>query len=272
MFDLNYQAASIRNRQVELNAVFDNLHGQFMPGYKPRSVIFTDIPFSEPGIKPAKVTTYGIVFSQGAISYTGIPTHLAVNGAGFFILGDGAKKHYTRDGRFYWKDCTLIHQTGMKLMGYPLDGNGNITGSLGDIRMEMDPGSKLYRGRYTNYKFDASGKLYGETNSIDPLTGQVVSVSTPLYQVALSGFTNPNGLKMRGDTVYEESGFSGCPVTGTAGGGALGVIVPASLEVSTVDFAREAAAVGMARQGYDADFASFKVMDAMIKKAINLNP
>ncbi|MCD6310747.1 MAG: flagellar hook basal-body protein [Candidatus Eremiobacteraeota bacterium] len=270
MFDYNYQVNAIVNNQQMLNTHFTNLQNQFTPGYKARSIDFTDVMGQTASGKSAKVQSSGIIFTQGAIAKTSTPTDLAVNGNGFFTLFDGRRLHYSRDGRFRWKDGALTHPSGMKLMGFPLDIHGNIAGKMGPIQMSMDPNSVLFGGRYMNYRFDEAGKLYGETTVIDPLTKQAVTTTTPLYQVALSAFANPSGLSMTSNTTYSASKSSGAGVVGVAGQGALGQIVPQSLEMSNVDFAQQAAAIGMTRQNYEANFAAFRSMNRLTEDAIRL--
>ena len=270
MFDYNYQTNAIVNNQQKLNTHFSNLQNQFTPGYKAHTIQFTDVMGRTMGGKAAKVRSGGIIFSQGAIARTNNPTDLAVNGNGLFTLYDGRRVQYSRDGRFRWQNGALTHPTGMQLMGFPLDSQGNIAGRMGPVQMSMDPNSAMFGGRYMNDRFDASGKLYGESTVIDPLTKQAVTTSTPLYQIALTTFANPSGLAITSNTTYEVSKSSGPAVVGVAGQGAIGQIAPQSLEMSNVDFAQQAAAIGMTRQNYEANFAAFNSMNRLTEKAINL--
>ncbi|WP_206830640.1 flagellar hook-basal body protein [Alicyclobacillus fructus] len=41
-------------------------------------------------------------FSQGALVHTGIPTHLAIEGSGFFVVQTPSGRMYTRAGNFIW--------------------------------------------------------------------------------------------------------------------------------------------------------------------------
>lgn len=269
MFDMNYQVNAILNNQQQLNTYFNNLQNQFTPGYKAESVNFTDI-MNQSMAGRAKARSSGIIFSQGAIAQTGNPTDLAINGNGFFMLSDGVATHYTRDGRFTWKDGQLVHPTGMKAMGYALDECGNVSSRLGPISLNLDAASKLWGGRYTGFHFDGTGKLYGDKTDVDPLTKQVVTTSVPLYQVAVASFANPSGLRKSGTTTFMESENSGQAVVGVSGQGALGQVVPQSLEMANVDFAQQAAAIGMAKINYNANFAAFRAMDKLTESAIGL--
>ncbi len=266
---MNYQANAIMYTQQRLNSHFVNLQNQFTPGYKPEQVEFRDLVTGYGG-KGAQVKSSGIIFEQGQIVKTANPTNLAIEGNGFFVLNDGVRTHYTRDGRFMFKNGELVNPEGLKVMGYQLDNNGNISSDLQPISLNFDPKTKLYGGKYTGFHFDSSGKLYGDRTVIDPLTGKAVTTSVPLYQVAVASFANPSGLTKTGTTTFAETENSGQAVVGTAGQGALGRIHPSSLEMATVDFAQQAAAIGMAKQNYEANFAAFKAMDKRRQSAINL--
>lgn len=270
MFDMNYQANSVMHNQQLLNSRFSNLQNQFTPGYKSEQTNFQDMVTGFGG-KGAKVSRKTINFSQGPIAKTGKSTDLALKGNGFFVVNDGNRSHYTRDGRFsIGKDGFMVNPEGLKAMGYQLDNQGNISSEQQPINLAYDPKSKLYGGKYSSFHFDRSGKLYGAQKTTNPLTGKVVERTVPLYQVAIGSVANPSGLKKSGSTTFVPTDDSGDAVVGTAGQGALGHVEPGSLEMSNVDFAREAAAIGMAKQNYEANFAAFKAMDKLRQQAISL--
>lgn len=270
MFDMNYQTNAIMGNQQQMNTYFTNLQNQFTPGYKAETVNFGDL-MGQAMAGQAKIKSSGIVFTQGQLVQTQNPTDLAISGNGFFVVSDGARSNYTRDGRLEFRDGFLTHKaTGMKVMGYALDANGNPTSQLTPVNLGLDPVTKLYAGRFTNFHFDAAGKMYGDTAMTDPLTKQTVVSSVPIFQVAVGSFANPSGLRKSGTTTFMETENSGQAVVGTPGQGALGIVAPQYLEMSNVDFAQQAAAIGMAKQNYEANFAAFKAMDKMTENAIGL--
>jgi flagellar hook protein FlgE len=269
MFDMDYQANAVQYVQERMNSNFANMQNQFTPGYKSEQVNFHDL-MNGYGGKGAMVQKKTIIFEQGQIVKTPNATDLAIEGNGFFVVNDGIKNHYTRDGRFTFKNGELVSPEGLKVMGYQLDNNGNITSEMQPINMNFDPQTKLYGGKYTGFHFDSTGKFYGERTTVDPLTGKAVSTSVPLYQAAVGSFANPSGLTKTGNTTFAESENSGSAVVGTAGQGALGRIHPNSLEMASVDFAQQAAAIGMAKQNYEANFAAYRAMDKLRQSAIGL--
>ena len=67
-------------------------------------------------------------FTQGNITSTDNPMDLAINGGGFFQVGDGnSPVMYSRNGQFK-VDRTgyVVNNDGLRLMGYPADGTGVI--------------------------------------------------------------------------------------------------------------------------------------------------
>ncbi|NPA12611.1 MAG: flagellar hook protein FlgE [Aquificae bacterium] len=76
-------------------------------------------------------------FSQGALMNTNTPTDLALDGEGFFMVQDSTGlTYYTRAGQFRTNaDGDLINLNGMKLLGWMLDENGNISGAIQSIRI-----------------------------------------------------------------------------------------------------------------------------------------
>ncbi|MGF1510214.1 MAG: flagellar hook protein FlgE [Myxococcota bacterium] len=79
------------------------------------------------------------LFEQGAIIGTQRATDLAINGRGFFVLrseSDPQELMFTRNGQFSAdNDGFLETATGLRVQGYPADGNGGFLSTLGDIRI-----------------------------------------------------------------------------------------------------------------------------------------
>lgn len=204
-----------------------NFKNQFTPGYKSRSQWGGE---------------NDLVWTQGEIFKTQTLTNLAINGVGCFGLQSEGVIAYTRDGRFTFQDGLLRNNDGWSLLGMPVDTMGNIIGEAGPIRLDTDPNTRLYGGRYTGFHFDEVGKLYGESTLTDPVTGQQITTHTPLYQVVLYQFPNPAGLQDQNGpshNIWTASPRSGQPVSGVPGQGALGAICPRSLELANVNFLQE---------------------------------
>jgi flagellar hook protein FlgE len=80
------------------------------------------------------------MFNQGALVSTENPTDLALAGEGFFVVQGNAAgvdgTFFTRAGQFHLdKAGYMVNDQNLKLQGYQADDNGNITGSVGNIRV-----------------------------------------------------------------------------------------------------------------------------------------
>jgi len=120
--------SGLRNHQIWLDVIGNNIANANTPGFKASSVQFMDIlgqtlntgiapSATKGGTNPTQIglgVTLGSVtpnFLQGSIQTTNRNTDLAIQGDGFFILANGADRVYTRAGAF------------------TLDANGNLVDS-----------------------------------------------------------------------------------------------------------------------------------------------
>src|SRR5208283_3746274 len=94
-----------------LSAVANNLTNQNTTGYKDTTVLFSDLFYQTLGttgegdpIQVGAGTEVGsmpALFTQGSVESTGVPTDVAIQGSGFFVVqnSDGTV-NYTRAGDF----------------------------------------------------------------------------------------------------------------------------------------------------------------------------
>lgn len=80
------------------------------------------------------------IFAQGSLESSDSPTHMAINGEGFFMLRDAASSAadmYTRAGQFRFDDNSyLVNPTGSFVQGWTLDPTTGLpVGSVGDITL-----------------------------------------------------------------------------------------------------------------------------------------
>ena len=101
--------------------------------------------------------------SQGSMQATGRQTDLAIEGNGFFALGDGSRKFYTRDGSFALdgNNNLVSASTGLKVLGWKADPSTGIidtnTQVSGDSSIPI-PIGLLSTARQTS-KIDLGGNL-----------------------------------------------------------------------------------------------------------------
>lgn len=116
-------------------------------------------------------------------------------------------------------------------------------------------------GQLSGYNIGADGIILGRYTN-----GQ----SQKLGQVALSNFTNPQGLTPLGDSMWAESSTSGIPLTGAPGSASLGAVQSGAKEDSNVDLTAELVNMITAQRVYQANAQSIKAQDAVLQTLVNL--
>jgi flagellar hook protein FlgE len=93
---------------------------------------------------------------------------------------------------------------------------------------------------------------------------------TPLGKVALTRFTNPQGLTKLGDTTWKQSTASGAPIPGEPGTGSFGLIQSGSLEQSNVDLSKQLVNLIVAQQAYQANSQTISAENKIIETILNI--
>ena len=132
---LSTAVTGLRGHQQKLDVVGNNIANVNTVGFKMSQVRFEDLlsqtvqgatgPQERGGINPSQVgmgmriSSINDIHSQGAITSTDRETDLAIEGAGYFIVGDGTgNEYYTRAGSFGLDaNGTLVNDNGMFLLG-----------------------------------------------------------------------------------------------------------------------------------------------------------
>ena len=117
-----------------LNTIANNLANMNTTAFKSQSTKFSDLFYQQLGSTGAgdpiqvgagtQVATNETDFSQGSITSTGNATDVALNGNGFFVVGEGSGSYeYTRAGNFSLTSTGgLVTTNGLDVMGYPAAG------------------------------------------------------------------------------------------------------------------------------------------------------
>jgi len=146
--------SGMKNHMSYMDVVGNNIANVNTIAFKSSRVTFQDIlgqtvrgagtPQSgRGGTNPAQVglgmQLGGIdnLMTQGSLQSTGKLTDFAVQGDGFFVVGDGQRNYYTRDGAFDIDvEGTLVNPvTGLKVMGWRAD---PVTGAV-DTDAALEP-------------------------------------------------------------------------------------------------------------------------------------
>jgi flagellar hook protein FlgE len=190
--------SGMKNHMAFMDVVGNNIANVNTIAFKSSRVTFQDIlgqtvrGASSPqagrgGSNPAQVglgmQLGGIdnIMTQGSLQSTGKLTDFAIQGDGFFVVSDGTRNYYTRDGAFDIDVAgNLVNPvTGLKVMGWKADpsGNVNVEGPLEPLAIPF--GTRI-SARATS-KVVMAGNLDAGTptyNAGPPVTGAVNSTLT----------------------------------------------------------------------------------------------
>ncbi|HEX3353857.1 MAG: flagellar hook protein FlgE [Terriglobales bacterium] len=134
-----------------LSAIANNLANQNTTGFKSVRVLFRDVFYQNFGttgsgdpIQLGAGTQIGSLpsqFTQGTVQTTGVPTDVAIQGGGFFVVQNGGVVSYTRDGTFAVdKNNFLVTSAGQQVLGYPAV-NGVVTPGVGLAALQLGAGT-----------------------------------------------------------------------------------------------------------------------------------
>jgi flagellar hook protein FlgE len=282
--------SGLQANQTYMDVVGNNISNVNTTAYKTQNIHFSDLlndtlgygspasaqPGGLEGIDPVQVGmgvgqgSVNIVNTQGSVQDTGRPTDLAIHGGGYFILNDGKQNYFTRDGSFtIAKDGTLENgANGMKVQGWNNTGSGiTTTGAPSDIKVSLtdptNPNSQL-----KSFSVGKDGTIVGVYDDGN---------SQPIAQLAMSDFSNPDGLIRDGDNLYT-AGVNSGPIKfgastyATAGTGTLGTIASGELEGSNVDLAAQFANMIQAQQGFNANTKVITTTNNMMQSVISIVP
>ncbi len=110
--------------------VTSNMANIDTPNYKDTQVLFSDLFYQNLSTTGsgdpiqlgagAKVGSMPSMFTQGSVSSTGVPTDVAIQGNGFFVVQQNGVTSYTRAGNFSVdKNNFLVTADGQQVLGYP---------------------------------------------------------------------------------------------------------------------------------------------------------
>jgi len=130
--------------QTDMDVISNNIANINTVGYKSSSVTFDEV-FSQTikggadsgsglSANPEQVGmgvnigSVNVNENQGSLQSTGNASDAAIQGNGFFVLGDGQAKYYSRDGSFILDSSgnLVSSSSGMKVLGWTADSSWNI--------------------------------------------------------------------------------------------------------------------------------------------------
>ncbi len=139
--------SGLNANMTALSVIGNNIANMNTVGFKASRVSFADIlSQSITGVSGTSQIGLGVtlsavtpLFNQGTFETTSSGLDLAIDGDGFFILRDSSGAlFYSRAGQFNIdKDGYIVNPEGYVVRGYQADSSGNITGTLGDLKVSF---------------------------------------------------------------------------------------------------------------------------------------
>lgn len=140
--------AGLRTHQTRMDVIGNNIANVNTTAYKSQSMVFSDLLYQTTqaasgannatgrgGVNPRQIglgsKTGAIstaITTQGFAQSTNNPFDIMISGDSFFIVSDGSQNFFTRDGSFTVDGAgnLVMSTTGYKVMGWPVDENGEI--------------------------------------------------------------------------------------------------------------------------------------------------
>jgi flagellar basal-body rod protein FlgG len=261
---LNSAATGLRALSTSIDVIANNLANAETTAFKRSRVNFEDLMYialKEPGAQSAtgdvsptgifiglgtKVSNTTIDPSQGPLDNSGGDLDVAISGNGFFkvktipSIGNGVG--YTRAGNFIQnKDGDLILNIGD---GYRLIPPINVPRGSTEINIGLD-------GTVTYLKPGATTR-------------------SNAGQLQVAQFTNPQGLKLVGGSIYVETDASGPPIESIPGEDGAGQTMQGYLEGSNVDPVKELVSLIKTQRAFELNSQSIQTADQALQTIGNL--
>ena len=192
-----------------------------------------------------KVQSTELDFTQGALEQTGQNLDLAIVGDGFFRVSDGVETFYTRAGNL------------------SVNANGDLVIASADRGRIFDEGIQIPP--------QAQDIAVGSDGTITVrLPGE--QELTPIGQVQLARFINPQGLLQRGENLYAETAASGPPLVSNPGLDGVGQLRQGFLEQSNVEPVRELVDLIKTQRNVELNSQVLQAGDTMLQLLAQLRP
>ncbi|MEM6468468.1 MAG: flagellar basal-body rod protein FlgG [Planctomycetota bacterium] len=249
-------ATGMRAQEMMIDNTANNLANVNTTGFKRKHINFADLIYDTntppgaaaadnaikpiglqigSGVRPVGTTT---LFSQGTPQETGIATHMAIEGDGFFRVIQGPNIAYTRDGSFTTDD-----------QGQIVNGDGFI----------LDP-PVVVPPQATDLTISAGGVVSWRVNGVTAIG--------PTIQLAR--FPNPAGLQNLGGNLYQETAASGAEILNNPNINGNGTIRQRYVEGSNVEVVSELVSLITAQRAYEINSRAIRAGDEMLSSASDL--
>ncbi len=267
--------SGLKGAQTDLSTISNNVANAGSIGFKRSRAIFGDLFAAAPTQTTKMVAGHGVrlngvtqQFTQGTLEATDKTLDLAIAGDGFFAVRGQpprANLSFTRNGAFGVNTARQVVDTlGSRVQLLPVDANGVVTSTatadMTDFVLpEFDPAEPS--AVLANIAINNEGLV----------TATFANGNTQnLGAIAMSSFTNVEGLRPIGDAHWQATGDSGDPQINAAANGPLGTIRSGALERANIDLTEELVALISAQRNFQANAQAIETANTMTQTIVNL--
>ncbi len=249
--------SGMKNFQVKLDVIGNNISNVNTVGYKKSTIAFQDLlsqNLSNGGANPMQVglgstgAAVNVNHNPGSAMSTGVGTDLSIMGDGFFVVKDpetpaGQGQYLTRAGNF------------------TVTAAGNLVTAQG-YNVLSSAGQPINVNGYDSYSINRLGEVIGK---------QANGAETLIASVGISSPQNPTGLRKFGGSLYEMTDLAspnGLNIqTATQKNTEIG---SGMLEMSNVDLTEEFTELIIAQRGFQANSRTISTSDEILQEVVNL--
>ena len=278
--------SGLRGFQTKLDVIGNNIANVNTPGFKSGRVVFQDIlsqniegatgpDENRGGTNPKQVglgTGIGAidtVFTPGSPMTTNVPTDVAIEGDGFFVVQDeNGQRYLTRAGNFYVDaDHYLVTSNGLRVIG-----------AEGDPIRLGEPGDADNRVTIEHFSIGNDGTV---TYALSDGTTHEDADNPDNLQIALVNVANPSGLQKVGNSLYiptpnadanidTQGDLNTADFLSTPGEDGTGTLITGVLEMSNVDLSSEFTEMIVAQRAFQANSRIITTSDEVLQELVNL--
>ena len=199
---------------------------------------------------------------------SGSPLAVAIDGPGLFVVQRNGAKRYGRRGDFQINERgQLTDRSGAQAFGFRVNDAGE---PLSGLTVCQVPASDMAAQRYSSYRIDERGVLYGEAERVDATTGRREIRSNAIARLALAIFPAPERLARDGDVLLAATASAGSPTIVSPGEPGVSRLRLHVLEAGTVDVEGDLARLWAARTRLEAQVAIAAATDRDTRTALGL--
>jgi len=273
----------MKSQQTRMDVIANNIANVNTTGFKSQRVRFQDmisqtnanaqgpnaggrggINAQQVGLG-TQVAATDMMMQGGSLQFTGRALDFGIQNGdrSFFVVsadgGESGMMQFTRDGGFYTdSNNNLVTSNGLRLMGYSEANMDNPSeANLEALSIPQERNGLALQ----DFTIDNTGTILGTFSD-----GNTYVIG----RIAMSNFSNPDGMEKVGENLFNASANSGVPQYGGPSDDGFGVIRSGFLEMSNVDLATEFTEMIVASRAYQANSRSITTSDEMLQELLSL--